>query len=220
MMSVQFKPFEAHSSGTAVFVKPSHMGSSACSALGERLVTEFLLLASQESLLGARAWSRVPPVCAWALAAPGPSCRSQAVPVGGALSRWRWAQPQASPDEGGDQALRPLLVLPQHLAGCPDLVPLQAVQERHADNSSCKAAQALLYHTEHREPLRCGRHQASGRAPRAALPACLQQEPWDARGPWASKMGAEPHLCCQQACPAGRGEGNHIFFCLTHAQTF
>lgn len=48
MMSVQFKPFEAHSSGTAVFVKPSHMGSSACSALGERLVTEFLLLASQE----------------------------------------------------------------------------------------------------------------------------------------------------------------------------
>lgn len=196
------------------------MGSSACSALGERVVTEFLLLASQESLLGARAWSRVPPVCAWALAAPGPSCRSQAVPVGGALSRWRRAQPQASPDEGGDQALRPLLVLPQHLAGCPDLVPLQAVQERHADNSSCKAAQALLYHTEHREPLRCGRHQALGRAPRAALPACLQQEPWDTRGPWASKMGAELHLCCQQACPAGRGEGNHIFFCLTHAQTF
>lgn len=43
MTSVQFKPFEAHSSGTVVFVIPSHMGSS---ALGERVVTEFLLLAS------------------------------------------------------------------------------------------------------------------------------------------------------------------------------
>lgn len=55
------------------------------------------------------------------------------------------AQPQALSDEGGDQALGPLLVLPQHLAGRPDLVPLQAVQERHADDGGCRMAKALRY---------------------------------------------------------------------------
>jgi len=53
------------------------------------------------------------------------------------------AQPQASPDEGRHQALRPLLVFLQHLVGRPDLVPLQAVQERYADHSSCKKAPVL-----------------------------------------------------------------------------
>lgn len=57
----------------------------------------------------------------------------------------RRVQPQALSDEGRDQALGPLLVLPQHLAGRPDLVPLHAVQERHADDGGCRTAKVLHY---------------------------------------------------------------------------
>lgn len=69
------------------------------------------------------------------------------------VSCWR-AQPQALSDEGCNQALGPLLVLPQHLMGCPDLVALQAVQECHTNNSSCRMAEALRYLTpDYEHPL-------------------------------------------------------------------
>lgn len=70
--------------------------------------------------------------------AAGPAVPLRAPPVLGLSRSVRGAQAQALADEGGDQALRPLLVLPQHLVGRPDLVPLQPVQERHAHHGGCR----------------------------------------------------------------------------------